>query len=187
MITIGFFSNNSFMTNLIQLVTGSRINHVAIGLVKDGKQCWLEASTKGVMIVDRGYLSGLCAEFEVLPDISNEVQLAEQKVGQAYADLIFIGFLFIYIGRLFGIKLHNPFYEKSAEVCSQFVVDVDTQKLIPEFYGLVPADVSPGDASRLNSARIDGSLTISRIAALSLSTTLRGVLAGANRPNQEER
>jgi hypothetical protein len=149
MITIGFFSNNSFMTNIIKWFTGSPVNHCAIGFVYNGKPSWLEAGTSGVAIVDRGYLSGLYAEFQVIPNIQNEVQLAQKKVGQPYSDLTFFGIAIITVFKWFGIKINNPFYEKSAEICSEFIIEIDTSFLIPEFDRIDPANVSPGDLLKI--------------------------------------
>jgi hypothetical protein len=145
MVTIGFFSNDTFMPKLIKFITHSPVNHVAVGFMQDGKPMWLESSSSGVKIVDRGYLSGLYAEFEIIPDVYNEVILAEKKVGEPYADLTMLGYLFVYLGRLLHIKINNPFYEKSAAVCSEFIIEMDSEFIIHEFQSLDPADVSPDD------------------------------------------
>jgi hypothetical protein len=145
MITVGFFSNNTFFNHLVQWFTQSTVNHCAIGFLYNGKPSWFQAGVGGVQIVDRGWLSGLVAEYQILPPIDQEVQVAEKKIKEPYAYLTILGFLFIKIAKLFGCHLHNPFYEKSAVVCSEFIVEIDTQHLIHEFDRLDPADISPGD------------------------------------------
>jgi hypothetical protein len=143
MVTIGFFANNDLLAKIIGFFEGSPITHSAIGFEKDGKQYWLHAARYGAQIVDRGYLGGLCAEFPVLSNIQGEVELAEQKVGEPYSQLTLIGFAAIILAKHFGIAIDNPFYEKSAVVCSEFVIEVDSQHLIHEFDGLDPADITP--------------------------------------------
>lgn len=144
MITIGFFSNNSFLTKAIQWFSGSPINHCAIGFTRNGQSCWLQAGTSGVQIIDRNWLSGLCAEFEVLPKIENEVELAEKKVGEPYGYLTIVGFVIMIAAKWLGLGINNPFYEKAAPVCSEFIIEADPQHLISEFDGLIPANITPG-------------------------------------------
>lgn len=145
MITIGLFSHDNLFAQLIKFFTGSQITHSAIGFEDNGKWYWLHAVGSGVQICDRNYQSGLVAEFRVLPDISNELELAKKKVGEPYADLTIVGFVIVMLAKRFGLGINNPFYQKSAVVCSEFVVECDTQHLIPEFNGLDPANITPGD------------------------------------------
>jgi hypothetical protein len=145
MITIGFFSNDNLVNRIVQWFQGSNINHCAIGFEQNGQQYWFEAGTRGgVQVVNRGYLSGMCAEFQVLPDISKELQVAMQaRLGQPYDYLTIFGFILMIIFHLLSINIDNPFYDKSSEVCSELIIEVDTQHLIPEFQGLIPANISP--------------------------------------------
>lgn len=145
MITIGFFSNDNFVNKVVQWFQGSNINHCAIGFEQNGQWYWFEAGTNGgVQIVDRGYLSGMVAEFQIVPDISTELQTAMQtKLKEPYDFLTIFGFMLIYIFSWFHIKVNNPFYDPSSPVCSELIVEVDTQHLIHEFDGLDPADISP--------------------------------------------
>jgi hypothetical protein len=143
MITIGFFSNDNLLAQIIKWFEGSPVNHCAIGFVKNGEQCWLQAAHAGIQVVDRGWLSGLVAEFQVIPNIENEVGLAEQRVGQPYDDLTLVGMAIIIIAKLFGIGINNPFYQKAGAICSELIVEADTQRLISEFNGLDPANISP--------------------------------------------
>ena len=142
-VTIGFFSNDSLFCRAIQLVTGSNINHAAIGFVKDGKPMWLQASVNDVSIVDRGWLEGLTEEYEILIDVENEVEMCEKKVGEKYAFVALLGFLFMIVLGWFGIKISNPIPEPSCAFCSELVVEMDVNHLIPEFAGLRPEDISP--------------------------------------------
>ena len=84
-------------------------------------------------------------KFEVLPDISGEVELAKKRIGQPYDVLTLFGYIPVILGRYLHIGINNPFYSKSAEVCSEFVVEVDTQHLIHEFDNLKPANIDPED------------------------------------------
>ena len=145
MVTIGLFSHDNIFGQLIKFFTGSPFTHAAIGFEENSKQYWLHAVGSGVQICDRGYQSGLVAEFQVLPPVDNEVELAKKKVGEPYSKLTILGFLIMILAKKFGIGIDNPFYEKSAVVCSEFVVESDTQHLIPEFNGLDPADIAPAD------------------------------------------
>ena len=144
MITIGFFSGTSLFAQGIKLLTNSPVSHSAIGFCKDNKWYWLHAVGSGVQIVDRGWEGNLYAEFQVLPDVQNEVEIAERKVGEPYSKLTILGFVIMIIAKWFGIGIHNPFYQKSAVVCSELVVEADIYHLIHEFDGLDPADISPG-------------------------------------------
>jgi hypothetical protein len=144
MATVAFFSGNTFFSKLIKWFTKSPISHSAIGFTgKDGKQYWLEAVGAGVRIIPREWETDLYAEFQMLPNVDDEVALAEKKVGEPYAKLTIVGFVIMKFAKWFGIGINNPFYEKSAVICSEFVVESDTQHLIKEFDGLDPANISP--------------------------------------------
>jgi hypothetical protein len=143
MVTIAFFSGSSFISKVIEWFTQSPISHSAIGFTKDGNQYWLQAVGSGVQIIPRAWEGELYAEFEVTTNFDNEVVIAEKKVGEPYANLTIVGFAIMIIAKWFGIGINNPFYEKSAVICSEFIVEADTNHLIPEFDGLDPADISP--------------------------------------------
>jgi hypothetical protein len=144
MATIAFFSGTTFISKVIEWFTNSKISHSAIGFTgNDGYQYWLQAIGTGVQIIPRAWETDLYAEFQVIPNIQNEVQIAESKVGEKYADLTILGFAIMIIAKWFDIRINNPFYEKSAVVCSEFIIEADTQHLIPEFDGLDPADITP--------------------------------------------
>jgi hypothetical protein len=144
MATIAFFSGTTFISKVIEWFTRSPISHSAIGFTgTDGKLYWLQAVGSGVQIIPREWEGNLYAEFQVLPNIENELAVAEKKVGEPYSKLTLVGFAIMIIAKWFGIGINNPFYEKSAVVCSEFVVESDTQHLISEFNGLDPANISP--------------------------------------------
>lgn len=144
MATVAFFHGSTFISKVIEWFTNSPISHTAIGFVgQDGKQYWLEAVGSGVRIIPRAWETDLYAEFQVLPNIDNEVVLTEKKVGEPYSQLTIVGFVVVKFAKLFGIGINNPFYEKSAVICSEFVIEADSQHLIKEFDGLDPANISP--------------------------------------------
>lgn len=143
MTTIGFFSTNTFLAKIIKWFTKSPVSHSAIGFIYNGKPSWLHAAAGGVQIVDRGWLGGLYSEYEIIPDVDSDIALAEKKVGEPYSQLTLVGFAIMIIAKWFGIGINNPFYQKSAVVCSEFIVESDIQHLIPEFDGLDPANISP--------------------------------------------
>jgi hypothetical protein len=146
MITIGFFSNNSLFCRLIQLVSGGNINHCAIGLMKDGKPMWLQASVHGVDLVDKGFLGGLVEEYQVLAEVENEVELAEKKIGTPYAYISLFGYLLMTILGWFGININNPIPEPNALFCSEYVIEalkLDPKECLPELDCLDPASISP--------------------------------------------
>jgi hypothetical protein len=146
MATVAFYSGNNFFDNLIKWFTKSPISHAAIGLTgQDGKQYLLQAEGQGVILIPREWQSGLVAEFQILTPVDNEMALAEKKVGEPYANLTILGIVIVGLAKYLGIGIHNPFYEKSAVICSEFVVESDVQHLIPEFNGLDPADITPAD------------------------------------------
>lgn len=148
MITIALFSSKMILSRLIMWITKSPASHSAIGFEKDGKQYFLHAAWGGVQISERSVVLSthtLVAEFEVLADLTDEVTLAEKRVGEAYDTIGLFGYLAVLIARDFGLGIHNPLASKSAVVCSEFIVELDVNKEIPEFKDLDPADVSPRD------------------------------------------
>lgn len=148
MITIALFSSKMILSKFIMWITKSPASHSAIGIEKDGKQYFLHAAWGGVQITPReDVLSNhtLVAEFEVLANMDDEIALAEKRVGEPYDTVGLFGYLAVLLARNLGIGLHNPLASKSAVVCSEFIVELDYNREIPEFIGLDPADVTPRD------------------------------------------
>ena len=145
MATIAFFAGTTFISKIIEWFTNSPISHTAIGFTKDGNQYWLQAIASGVQIIPRAWEGQLYAEYQVISEFDNEVAVAEKKVGEPYSDLTIVGFALMLIAKWFGIRINNPFYEKSAVICSEFIIEADTKHFITEFNGLDPADISPAD------------------------------------------
>lgn len=148
MITIALFSSNNFFSKIIQWIEGSPIGHSAIGFEKDGQKFFLHAAWGGVQITPRETVLSnhtLYAEFQILLDMNDELALAEKKVGEPYDTIGLFGYLAVLIAKDFGIGIHNPLASKSAVVCSEFVIELDVNKEIPEFQNLNPADVTPKD------------------------------------------
>lgn len=148
MITIALFSSKMILSRIIMWITKSPASHSAIGFEKDGKQYFLHAAWGGVQISKREDVLAshtLAAEFEVLADLNDEVMLAEKRVGEPYDTVGLFGYLPVLIAKNLGIGIHNPLASKSAVVCSEFIVEVDVNKEIPEFQGLDPANITPRD------------------------------------------
>ena len=77
--------------------------------------------------------------------MQNELEIIEKKVGQPYAFLTLFGMVIVTMAKWFHIGINNPFYFKSAEICSELVVEMDVNHEISEFHGLNPSSVSPAD------------------------------------------
>lgn len=125
-----------------------QISHSAIKVDVNGVPWILHAAWGGVAFIPMSQIMGnhtMVAEFEVIPDISGEVENAKKRVGQAYDVVTLFGYIFVILGRYLHIGINNPFYSKSAEVCSELVVEMDVNHEIPEFDGLDPANISPQD------------------------------------------
>lgn len=147
MVTIALFTSKMILSRIISWITKGP-SHSAIGFEKDGKQYFLHAAWGGVQITPRETVLSthtIMAEFEVIPDLSNEVVTAESKVGEPYDTIGLFGYLAVLIAKDFGIGINNPLASKSAVVCSEFIIEVDVNHEIPEFKNLVPSDISPRD------------------------------------------
>lgn len=151
MVSIIFFHNtaNNITSKIIQWFEGgSQISHSALKVDVNGVPWLLHAAWGGVAFIPMSEIMGdhtVVAEFEVIPDISNEFEQAKKRIGQPYDVLTLFGYIPVILGRYLHIGINNPFYSKSAEVCSELVVEMDVNHLIPEFSGLDPADIDPQD------------------------------------------
>lgn len=150
MISIAFFHNTSsnIFSKIIQLVENSPISHSAIKMDINGVSWLLHSAWGGVAFIPMAEIMGnhtLVAEFQVLVDISNEVELAKKKIGQPYDVLTLFGYLFVFLGRTLNIGIDNPFYSKAGSICSEFIIEADVNHIISEFDGLEPANISPKD------------------------------------------
>jgi hypothetical protein len=148
MITITLFSGTSILSKLIKFFQGGPVSHCGIGITLDGTPMFLHASLTGVQLTPREVLlkdHTIVAEFEIIPDIQNEIKPDELRIGQSYDFIGLLGYLPIIFFRKFGIKINNPFASKSAAVCSEFVIEADVYHKIKEFDGLIPQDITPQD------------------------------------------
>lgn len=148
MVTIALFTSKNILSLFIGFVLGKKVSHSAIGFEKGGKKYFLHAAWGGVQIEERDYILSkkeLVAEFEILANMDDELKLAESKVGKPYDTLGLFGYIFVLLARKFNIGISNPLASKSATVCSEFVIDLDVNKEIPEFIGLDPETITPRD------------------------------------------
>jgi len=149
MVSIVLFHNTtSFLAKIISWIEGSQISHSALKVDVSGVPWILHAAWGGVAFVPMSEIMGnhiVVAEFEIIPDISVEFEIAKGRVGQAYDALTLFGYIPVILGRFFRIGVNNPFYSKSAEVCSELVVEMDVNHKIHEFDSLDPADIDPQD------------------------------------------
>ena len=148
MATIALFNSSNIISLIIGFFLGRKISHCAIGFNYKGVPSFLHSTWPSVKISPRDDFlkeDNLVAEFEILPELDDEVVLAEKRVGEPYDAPGLIGYIFVLLFRKFGIKLHNPLASKSASVCSEFIIQLDVNNEIPEFYRLDPATVTPRD------------------------------------------
>ena len=154
MVSIALFHNTStgflgIFPKIISWFEGSPISHSALKVDVNGEPWILHAAWGGVAFIPMSEIMGnhtLVAEFEIIPDVSAEFEKCkDQKVGQGYDVLTLFGYIPVILGRYLHIGIHNPFYSKSAEVCSELIVEMDVNHEIHEFDGLDPADISPAD------------------------------------------
>lgn len=155
MVTIAFFSSHLIFSRIIRWVTKSKTSHSAIGFEIYGEQFFLHATWGGVQITPRKKVLSnhtIVAEYQVLPDIEAEVHTALARVGESYNTLGLFGYIPVLIARWFGVTLHNPFAKKGAEVCSEFIIEVDVNNEIPEFVGKDPSEITPQDLENICSS-----------------------------------
>ena len=125
-----------------------KISHSALKVDVAGVPWILHAAWGGVAFIPMSEIMGnhtVVAEFEIIPDVSAEFENAKKRVGQKYDVLTLFGYIPVILGRYLHIGINNPFYSKSAEVCSELIVEMDVNHQIHEFDGKDPADIDPQD------------------------------------------
>jgi len=151
MVSIALFHNTTdIFAKIIAWFEASplQISHSALKVDVNGVPWILHAAWGGVAFIPMSEIMGnhtLVAEFQIIPDVSGEFENAKKRIGQAYDVLTLLGYLPVIFGRYLHIGINNPFYSKSAEVCSELIVEMDVNHLIHEFNGLDPADINPQD------------------------------------------
>lgn len=142
---------SGFLAKMIAFFENSaqKISHSALKIDVNGVPWILHAAWGGVAFIPMSQIMGnhtLVAEFEIIPDVSSEFERCKQeRVGQGYDVLTLFGYIPVILGKYLGIGINNPFYSKSAEVCSELIIEMDVQHLIHEFDGLDPANITPQD------------------------------------------
>lgn len=153
MVSITLFHNTTpgFMglfPKAISFFEKSNISHSALKVEVNGVSWILHAAWGGVAFIPMSEIMGnhtVVAEFKIIPDVSAEFENAKKRIGQPYDVLTLFGYLPVLLGRYLHLGINNPFYSKSAEVCSELVVEMDTNHEIKEFDGLDPANIDPQD------------------------------------------
>jgi hypothetical protein len=151
-ITLIFSTSGGFLSWLIRKIQGSDISHCAIGTSMHGVPVVIEDTAGGVRIYPRArWEQGkkIVREYAFVPDMDSGLHAAIQRVGDKYDYVGLIGMLWVMLGRWLHQKWKNPIAKPGAAWCSEFVVRMDVDKVIPEWDGLDPETVAPRDLDRL--------------------------------------
>jgi hypothetical protein len=152
-VTLIFATTTAFLSRVIRWFTRSKASHALLGAEMDGVAVILEATTGGVRIFPRKRWERshvVVGEYLFKPDMSGGLRHAIEHVGDKYDYLGLVGFMFVVVARWLGRKIKNPLASPSREVCSEFVLQVDPQRVkIPEWQGLDPETTDPEDLWRL--------------------------------------
>lgn len=149
MITLMFTTSSSIGSRLIRWLTKSPASHTLIGgLEVCGVPVVVQANVGGIQITPRDRFLAkhpLVVEYEVLPDVSQELNFAIRKLGDGYNYLGLFGYIPVLIGKWWKLKVSNPFRSSTAQVCSEFVCDIFNDGPVPEFLGMEPSSATPRD------------------------------------------
>lgn len=132
---------------LIQKVTRSRASHVLIRTPVLGCDCFIHATVGGVKITPAArYMRGreVVAEFRIMRKLDSGITHAMSHVGARYDYAGILGFLWVVLAwRLFRKRIKNPLASPTGVVCSEFVLELNHGKQIPEWLGLDPERTHP--------------------------------------------
>jgi hypothetical protein len=151
-ITLLFSTGTDFISWLIRKITGGDVSHCAIGTTMRGIPVVIEDTVGGVRIYPRKRWEQshkLVREYAFVPDMSDGLRVAIQRVGDKYDYVGLVGMLWVMLGRWLKRKWRNPLARSSAAWCSEFIVHLDVDHVIPEWDGLDPETVTPRDLDRL--------------------------------------
>lgn len=112
----------------------------------------IEDTAGGVRIYPRARWENgkhLIREYGFIPDMDTGLHYSIQRVGDAYDYVGIVGMIWVMFGRWLRKKWSNPFAKPRAAWCSEFIVRMDIDHVIPEWMGLDPETTTPQDLDRL--------------------------------------
>jgi len=125
----GFFKPFSW---LIRLATWSSISHAYIRFnSRDFDQNVVyQASGLAVNLVSQEFFDKkeiVCKEFIIPINLKTKektLKNAARNLGKPYSVVQIVGFGFVLMAGIFGLKIRNPFYSKSSFFCSELASDI---------------------------------------------------------------
>lgn len=153
MVTLVFTTSTSLLSKAIRAFTGGPTSHVAIGTEFFGVPVLIHAAldndVSGVQITTREkwlVANSLVAEYEILPDVTNNMRSMIMLLGEKYDKLGLIGYVLVAVAKWFGKWIKNPLASPRAWVCPRYVLGLDPEcALIPEWKNIDRDSVTPKD------------------------------------------
>jgi hypothetical protein len=153
--TLVFTTSSHWLSRVIRSLTSSATSHAAIGTEVFGEPVLIhsaldgETGKTGVQITPRNKWfrdNELVAEYEIIPDVVNNMRPMIQHLCDKYDKMGLIGYVIVLVAKWLGKKIMNPLASAKAYVCSRYVLKLDPSgELIPEWKGLDPQLTTPQD------------------------------------------
>jgi hypothetical protein len=141
--TIIFVSSQSWISKVIQFVTGGKVTHAMIGGFNvEGVDVVLHSATSGVVFLPREKALVGCnvvGEFTIGREVNVKQLIGD--LGQPYDYLEMFGYAWVYLGKLIKQRWHNPLGSQQSFVCVELVLSMN----LPELNQLDVHATSPQD------------------------------------------
>lgn len=144
MITAAFSTPKrwTLLSWLIRKFTKSKVSHCLIGIHVHGIPMFLECTAGGVKISLRSKYEktdNILYEYKFLHDMSAPLEHAYKHLQESYDYAGLVGFAWVIIlWRLFKRRVRNPFASSRAMWCSEFMLHLNHNHVIPEWKDLDP-------------------------------------------------
>jgi len=153
MVTLVFSRGAGPLSRFIMLATRGRASHAMIGLELYGVEILLHATIGGVQATTRAKKFKSCrfvAEYEILQDVSVGVAEALRRLNERFDYVGLLGYIPVLFWRWLGRKIKNPLASPGATVCSEFVMELDSESApIHSWAGRDPERMTPEDLLRI--------------------------------------
>jgi hypothetical protein len=143
---VGFSTTNKLISRIIRWITKAKVSHTFLIVELYGKPWVVGAEFQGLsmMSVEKFQKGNMIKAVCRVPEITDEhLAVVMENLGEAYDFGGLIGGIFPQIGRWFKQKWKNPWADKKAMICSEFVALALQEAKVKGSEELDPTAVTP--------------------------------------------
>lgn len=145
---VGFSTTNGLVSRLVRWFTKANVSHAFLIVELYGKGWYVGAEATGIVMmpIEKFQKNNMIKAVCKVPEMTDEdLSVVMESLGESYDYAGLLGGIFPQIGRWFKQKWKNPWANKKAMICSEFVTLALQEAEVKGAEDLDPTAVTPQD------------------------------------------